>query len=161
MEEVKKTYKMYKEVIKVLGAILSDDSKIVLSAYSGIPQGHSIALSFAKGTLTAKVAELKKLKGSGDDLLTSADSALAYAPSDVKRIYWQDDRPMNNNLMVEMEEVNLKEGQNIKLGEKTYNFVRNLNWKTFGTHFVVVSPIEEVEEVVVDNEKEDVDKEVS
>ena len=160
MEEIKKTYKMYKEVVKVLGAILSDESKIVLSAYSGIPQGHSIALSFAKGTLTAKVAELKKLKGSGDDLLTSADSALAYAPSDVKRIQWQDDRPMNNNLMVEMKEVNLKAGQNIKLGDKTYNFVKNVNWKTFGKQFVVVTPIEEVEEVK-EITKDDVSKDVS
>ena len=160
MEEIKKTYKMYKEVVKVLGAILSDESKIVLSAYSSIPQGHSIALSFAKGTLTAKVAELKKLKGSGDDLLTSADSALAYAPSDVKRIQWQDDRPMNNNLMVEMKEVNLKAGQNIKLGDKTYIFVKNVNWKTFGKQFVVVTPIEEVEEVK-EITKDDVSKDVS
>ena len=143
--------KMYQEVIKVLGAKLSDENIIVISGYSGIPKGHSIELSFTKGTLKSKIAELKKQKESGDDLLTSADTALAYAPSDVKRLYWQDDQSMGDNLMVEMPAVELKAGANIKIDDKTYSFVRNAKWTAYGKNFVVVKPIELIE--TVDNEK--------
>ena len=145
--------KMYQEVIKVLGARLSDESETIVGAYSGIPKGHAIESSFTKGTLSSKIAELKKQKESGDDLLTSADSALAYAPSDVKRLYWQSDRPMGENLMVEMPIVELKVGANIKIDDKTYNFVRNAKWNTFGTNFVVVTPIELIE--TVDSKEKD------
>ena len=150
---------MYSEGIKVLGAILKDDGEIVVAAYSGIPKGHTIEASFMKGTLKARIDEIKKQKDNGDDLLTSADAAMAYAPSDIKRVFWSKDTAMGNNLMVEMAKVNLKDGQNIKINDKTYSFVRNTMWRSYGVHFVIVKPIDEVEEVV--KEQENTNKSVS
>ena len=65
MEETKKVQVMYSEVIKVLGAILKDDGEIVVAAYSGIPKGHTIEASFMKGTLKARIDEIKKQKDNG------------------------------------------------------------------------------------------------